>query len=198
MSKTDAINQNDKIVTWMWKIFPKMHSKKNEIFLDSHSRWWIIIDKGSTTCTLLKIAKEIHQGSVDLCCPNIGDRCWRNAGRNLLVTVLAIFVTNIHFYISVGNQHSKDVTNIEVQSPPPTNCHQLKGAKITMSPKSLSLSKFDGDGSLALFRIYFLNFNWYYKYLSSVLSYWRSGPLSEVGMEAPLITWNFPKILYFA
>ena len=88
MSKTDAINQNDKIVTWMWKIFPKMHSKKNEIFLDSHSRWWIIIDKGSTTCTLLKIAKEIHQGSVDLCCPNIGDRCWRNVGRNLLVTTL--------------------------------------------------------------------------------------------------------------
>ena len=130
MSKTDAINQNDKIVTWMWKIFPKMHSKKIEIFLDSHSRWWIIIDKGSTTCTLLKIAKKIHQGSVD-------------------------------------------------------------GSLMLLHPPSSTVS-------LALFRIYFLNFNWYYKYLSSVLSYWRSGPLSEVGMEAPLITWNFPKILYFA
>ena len=181
MSKTDAINQNDKIVTWMWKIFPKMHSKKNEIFLDSHSRWWIIIDKGSTTCTLLKIAKEIHQGSVDLCCPNIGDRCWRNVGRNLLVTTLRFWWRFWPFLSPTSTFTLASGINIH-----------------KMWPKSLSLSKFDGDGSLALFRIYFLNFNWYYKYLSSVLSYWRSGPLSEVGMEAPLITWNFPKILYFA
>ena len=31
----------------------------------------------------------------------------------MLATVLAILVTNIHIYISVGHQHSKDVTNIQ-------------------------------------------------------------------------------------
>ena len=36
----------------------------------------------------------------------------------MLVTTLAVFITNIlyHFKMSVGHQHSKDVTNIEILS----------------------------------------------------------------------------------
>ena len=35
-------------------------------------------------------------------------------------------VTNIHyFYITIGHQHEKDVTNIEIQSPTSQNRHQL-------------------------------------------------------------------------
>ena len=44
----------------------------------------------------------------------------------MLVTVLAVFVANI----SVGRQHSKDVTNIEILSPTPENYHQHKVTNI--------------------------------------------------------------------
>ena len=44
----------------------------------------------------------------------------------MLVTVLAVFATNILYLLtlrgSVGNQHAKDVTNIEIMSPRPNNC----------------------------------------------------------------------------
>ena len=37
-----------------------------------------------------------------------------------------ISFTNIHyFYITIGHQHEKDVTNIEIQSPTSQNRHQL-------------------------------------------------------------------------
>ena len=35
----------------------------------------------------------------------------------MLVTGLAFLVTNIHYLLCVWHQHSKDVTNIEIQSP---------------------------------------------------------------------------------
>ena len=37
------------------------------------------------------------------------------------------------FYISVGDQYSKDVTNIEIQSPTSTNGHQLQVTNITIT-----------------------------------------------------------------
>ena len=44
----------------------------------------------------------------------------------MLVTILAVVVTNILylFNISVGHQHSKDVTKIEILLPISKNCHQ--------------------------------------------------------------------------
>ena len=56
----------------------------------------------------------------------------------MLVTVLAIFVTNILYILTlVGYQHPKDVTNIEVLSLTSVNCHQDKVAKIHLSPTSM-------------------------------------------------------------
>ena len=55
--------------------------------------------------------------------------CRRNmlvATKEVLVTVLAVFVPDILYLvsISVGHQHSKGVTNNEILSPTPKNCHQ--------------------------------------------------------------------------
>ena len=61
---------------------------------------------------------------------------------NMLLTVLAILVTNINyfFYISLGHQHSKDVTNIENQWSTSTNrqrhhCHPLMAFLMHQSSK---------------------------------------------------------------
>ena len=49
----------------------------------------------------------------------------------ILGTVLAVFVTNpLSFYISVGHQDSKNVTNIGFLSPILKNCHQQKVTNI--------------------------------------------------------------------
>ena len=77
--------------------------------------------------------------------------CWRmletqyvDNNFNMLVTVPAILVTklwhqhSLFFYISVRYQYSKDIANIEIQSPTSTNYHQLWVTKIALSLTSLS------------------------------------------------------------
>ena len=48
---------------------------------------------------------------------DVGDGCWR---RNVLVTVLAILVTNIHYLFTLASG-----TNIQKMSLTSTNRHQL-------------------------------------------------------------------------
>ena len=43
----------------------------------------------------------------------------------------------LSFSISVGHQHPKDVTNIEILSPTPENSHQHKVTNIHLSPTSM-------------------------------------------------------------
>ena len=70
----------------------------------------------------------INDGNID-----VGDACWR---RNILATTryslyhigdrLVILVANINFfYISLGQQYSKDFTSIEIQSLKSADRHQL-------------------------------------------------------------------------
>ena len=59
--------------------------------------------------------------------------------RNVLVTTIHHFGHQkpLSFYISIRLMlHSKDVTNIEIQSPKSTNRHQLKVTKTTVASVS--------------------------------------------------------------
>ena len=77
-------------------------------------------------------------------------RCWwqmletKCVGDNfeMLVTFLAVFVTNILYLltydgVNVGHQQPKDVTNIEILSLRSKICHQDKVTNIHLSPTSM-------------------------------------------------------------
>ena len=65
---------------------------------------------------------------------DVGDEmCWRNF--EMLMTVLAVFVTNILYLSTLA--HPKDVTNIKILSLTPKNCHQDKVTNIHLSPTSM-------------------------------------------------------------
>ena len=78
----------------------------------------------------------ISKGYID-----VGDGCWR---RNMLATTLRcwwrfwpILSPTSFFSISVGHQHPKVVTNIEILSLTPENRHQHKVTNNHLSPKSM-------------------------------------------------------------
>ena len=61
--------------------------------------------------------------------------------RNVLMTTLRFGHQHpLSFYTSVGHQHSKHVTNSEIQTPQSTNSHQLSVTNLKMSPTSLSVT----------------------------------------------------------
>ena len=68
-------------------------------------------------------------------CIDVGDVCWR---QNVLLTNFNIMLSTmaiVYIYISIRNQYSKDVINIEIQSTTSTNRYQLYFVtNKTMSP----------------------------------------------------------------